>query len=109
MSDERHRSGAARARAAARALRRTPCSRRTQYRGDATAQIDPARAGRRLHASCATTRRSRFDLLVDVTAVDYLGSVPRFEVVYHLYSLAQHHRLRLKARVPEDDPRIAER
>ena len=26
----------------------------------------------------------RFDLLVDVTAVDYIGSTPRFEVVYHL-------------------------
>ncbi len=48
-----------------------------------------------------------FDFLMDVTAVDYLGSVPRFEVVYHLYSLARNHRLRLKARVPEEDPRIA--
>ena len=47
------------------------------------------------------------DLLLDVTAVDYIGSTPRFEVVYHLYSVARNHRLRLKVRVPEDDARIA--
>ena len=45
-----------------------------------------------------------FDFLTDVTAVDYLGQVPRFTVVYHLYSLAQNHRLRVKIRVPEDEP-----
>jgi NADH-quinone oxidoreductase subunit C len=44
-----------------------------------------------------------FDFLTDVTAVDYLGQVPRFTVVYHLYSLAQNHRLRLKIRVAEDE------
>jgi NADH-quinone oxidoreductase subunit I len=27
-----------------------------------------------------------FEMLTDVTAVDYLGETPRFEVVYHLYS-----------------------
>ena len=38
-------------------------------------------------------------LLVDLTAVDYLGRVPRFEVVAHFYSFGLGHRLRLKARV----------
>ncbi len=47
-----------------------------------------------------------FDMLTDLTAVDYLGQTPRFEVVYHLYSVAQGHRLRVKARVPEDTPVI---
>jgi len=42
-----------------------------------------------------------FDMLMDVTCVDYLGETPRFEMVYHLYSLAKKHRLRIKARVPE--------
>ncbi len=45
-----------------------------------------------------------FDFLMDVTAVDYLGRQPRFEVVYHLYSLLYRHRLRVKIRVPEEDP-----
>ena len=45
-----------------------------------------------------------FDMLSDLTAVDYLGQKPRFAVVYHLYSLTQNHRLRVKIRVPEDEP-----
>ena len=44
-----------------------------------------------------------FDMLIDLTAVDYLGKAPRFEVVSHLYSLPNNHRLRVKIRVPEDD------
>jgi NADH-quinone oxidoreductase subunit C len=44
-----------------------------------------------------------FDLLVDLTAVDFLGREPRFEVVYHLHSLRLNHRLRVKIRVSEDD------
>ena len=51
----------------------------------------------------------RFDVLMDLTAVDYLKfpgreDGPRFEVVYHLYSLPHNHRVRLKVRVEEDDP-----
>jgi NADH-quinone oxidoreductase subunit C len=50
-----------------------------------------------------------FDMLSDLTAVDYLKfpgreDGPRFEVVYHLYSIAHNHRLRIKVRVDEDDP-----
>ncbi len=48
-----------------------------------------------------------FDVLSDLTAVDYLGRTPRFEVVYQLNSLAHRHRLRVKAGVPGDDPQIA--
>ncbi len=76
------------------------------FRGDATAEITPAS----LFDVCAFLRDDpelAFDFLVDITAVDYIGTVPRFEVVYHLYSLAKSHRVRLKARVPEEDPRIA--
>jgi NADH-quinone oxidoreductase subunit C len=47
------------------------------------------------------------DALADLTAVDYLGREPRFEVVYLLNSLTHHHRLRVKAMLPGDDPSIA--
>jgi NADH-quinone oxidoreductase subunit C len=47
-----------------------------------------------------------FDMLSDVTCVDYLGETPRFEMVYHLYSLAKNHRLRIKARVAEEAPEV---
>ena len=40
-----------------------------------------------------------FDMLVEVTAVDYLPRTPRYEVVYHLVSIANRHRLRVKIRV----------
>jgi len=44
-----------------------------------------------------------FDHITDVTAVDFPNESPRFEVVYHFYSIQKKHRIRLKARVPEDD------
>ena len=47
-----------------------------------------------------------FEMLSDVTAVDYLPREPRFEVVYHLYSVSKNHRVRIKARVPEESPSI---
>jgi NADH-quinone oxidoreductase subunit C len=49
--------------------------------------------------------RTAMDMLSDVTAVDYLevARVPRFDVVYHLYSLNHYHRLRLRAPVGEDE------
>jgi len=45
-----------------------------------------------------------FDIFLDVTAVDWLPQTPRFEVVWHFYSTAHKVRVRLKARVPENDP-----
>lgn len=50
----------------------------------------------------------RFEILMDLTAVDYLlmNKKPRFAVVYILYSLAGRKRIRLKAYVPESDPII---
>ena len=47
-----------------------------------------------------------FDLLLDVTAVDWPQRTPRFDVVHHFYSTTAHVRVRLKSRVPEDDPRV---
>lgn len=72
-------------------------------RGDDTAVIEPAA----IRAVCLWLRDTpelAFDMLTDLTAVDYLeqGRRPRFEVVYHLYSLPRRHRVRLKVGV--DDP-----
>lgn len=44
-----------------------------------------------------------FDMLADLTAVDYLGQQPRFEVVYHLNSLQENIRLRVKVGVGENE------
>jgi NADH-quinone oxidoreductase subunit C len=47
-----------------------------------------------------------FDLPADLTAVDFLGREPRFEVVYNLYSTQKKHRVRLKVLVPEDKAEV---
>jgi NADH-quinone oxidoreductase subunit C len=111
------------------------------YRGD-----DRIHIARENIVEVARTLRDspdlRFDLLLDVTAVDYLGqpddfensrlvwdrnhnvvrrkaqwrhrvnmpergNEPRFAVVYHFVSTKFSHRIRMKCRVPEDDPTIA--
>jgi NADH-quinone oxidoreductase subunit C/D len=48
-----------------------------------------------------------FDHLTDICSVDYPEDQLRFEVVYHLHSLPLQQRLRLKARLAEDDPTVA--
>ena len=47
-----------------------------------------------------------FDIFLDVTAVDWLGQTPRFEVVWHFYSTAHRVRVRVKTRVAEADPTV---
>jgi NADH-quinone oxidoreductase subunit C len=45
-----------------------------------------------------------FEMLSDLTAVDWPERTPRFQVVYNLFSLRLKHRLRVKVEVPEQDP-----
>lgn len=77
-----------------------------EFRGDATAIVDRSA----LIDVCKLLRDDpelSFDFLMDVTAVDYIGRVPRFEVVYHFYSLAKNHRVRIKVPLEESDPKVA--
>jgi NADH-quinone oxidoreductase subunit C len=48
-----------------------------------------------------------FEMLMDLTCVDRLPATPRFELVYHLYSVTHGHRLRVKARPEGDVPALA--
>lgn len=45
----------------------------------------------------------QMNYLVDVLGVDYTPASPRFEVVYHLYSIPKRHRLRLKVKVGDGE------
>jgi NADH-quinone oxidoreductase subunit C len=66
--------------------------------GDDTVVVDASS----WKAACELAKsdaRLAFDMLVDLTAVDYPDREPRFEIVVHLASIAKRHRLRLKARV----------
>jgi NADH-quinone oxidoreductase subunit C len=56
----------------------------------------------RLVATCLALRDTPalgFNVLIEITAADYLPREPRFEVVYHLLSIPNRTRLRLKVRV----------
>ena len=76
------------------------------HRGDHTAVVSRA-ALPDLLRFCRDDEALGFDMLMDLTAVDYLKfpgreDGPRFDVVYHLYSVAHNHRVRLKVRVEQD-------
>jgi len=45
----------------------------------------------------------RFNVLIEITAADYLPREPRFEVVYHLLSIPNRARVRLKVRVASNE------
>ena len=80
------------------------------HRGDHTAVVDRAGLVDVLRW-CRDEPELRFDVLMDLTAVDYLKypgreDGPRFEVVYHLFSVGHNHRLRIKVRVDEDDAQV---
>ncbi len=76
------------------------------YLGDATAVVDRMRILDALRL-LRDDPELCFEMLSDVTAVDYLPDTPRIEVVNHLYSVSKNQRVRIKARVPEGTPQIA--
>jgi NADH-quinone oxidoreductase subunit C len=53
-----------------------------------------------------TLKDRGFDMFLDVTAVDWLGRTPRFEVVWHFYSTTHKVRVRVKTRVTEEQPEV---
>ncbi len=71
--------------------------------GDATAVVRPEWLYRVMEFLKKDDRLS-FNVLVDMTAVDYMGREPRFDVVYHLLSQTSNRRLRIKVRVAEGEP-----
>ena len=50
-----------------------------------------------------TDNRCKFSTLVDITGVDYPDRTKRFDVVYHLLSMYQNHRVRLKVSIRESE------
>ncbi len=77
----------------------------SEFRGQLALTIAPTL----LRDICEVLRRDpelSFDFLTDITAVDRYPVEPRFEVVYQLRSMKTRQRLRLKAPLGGDDPRI---
>jgi NADH-quinone oxidoreductase subunit C len=68
-----------------------------------TIEIDPANI---LEALRRAKHDLNFERLSTVTAVDRFPAEPRFEIVYHLQTIAGKQRLRLKARVSGENPQL---
>lgn len=78
---------------------------RDSFRDQETIVVDRARALDSLKAA----KEVGYDVLADVTAVDYLkleGHPERFGVIWNLLSTREEARLRVKTYLPEEDPRI---
>jgi NADH-quinone oxidoreductase subunit C len=71
--------------------------------GELTIEVAPENI---LAALGRLKRDLKFERLSTVTGVDRYPAEPRFEVVYHLQSVARKERVRLKARVPGENPAI---
>jgi len=75
------------------------------FRGETTLFI----RSDRLRAVCEFLRDEpelSFKYLSDVTAVDHYPNEPRFETVYHMAALETGERLRVKVRLPGENPRV---
>ena len=72
---------------------------KTEFRGETTYTI--ATADLRDIAKLCRDDFS-FDYLLDITSIDNFGEEPRFEIVYHLYSLPHAVHLRLKLKLSEE-------
>ncbi len=76
-----------------------------QARGDLSVRVAANRileVARFLHDDPSAA----FDHITDVCSADYPEDPERFEVIYHFLSLPHGRRIKVKARVPEDDPAI---
>ncbi len=76
------------------------------FRGDTTVIVKKERI-KEILSFLKNDEQLRFNFLMDLTCVDYLGKKSeRFEVVYHLYSLGNNWRIRIKVPVSEEDPTV---
>jgi len=76
------------------------------FRDELTLIIDPEKIIE-VARFCRDTEGLEFNLLSDLSFVDYYPEEPRFAVCYHLYSIFFRHRLRLKVMLSGEEPQVA--
>lgn len=76
-----------------------------EFRGEATIVVNPSEIDKVI-GFLKNDKSLSFNFLADVCGVDYVKDRGCFEVVYHLLSMKNNVRLRLKAEVPEKNPEI---
>jgi NADH-quinone oxidoreductase subunit C len=72
---------------------------KTEFRGETSFTI--AESDLREVATFCRDNLS-FDYFLDITSIDNFGEEPRFEIIYHLYSMAHAVHVRLKLKVSEE-------
>ena len=72
---------------------------KTEFRGETSLTIV---AGDLRHIAKFCHDEFSFDYLLDITSMDNFGEEPRFEIVYHLYSMPYGVHVRLKLKISED-------
>ncbi len=71
-------------------------------RGELTLEIDAAR----IAEVCRFLKSDKYERLAAVTCVDVYPMEPRFEMIYHMHSIARNERVRLKCKVGGERPEI---
>ncbi len=74
----------------------------TIFRGDVT-HLVKTRSIRNLCSFLFSAEDLKMNYLADIAGVDYLDRTPRFEVVYHLYSISTKQRICLKVGVDDGE------
>ncbi len=74
-----------------------------QFRGETTVVV-PRELLRGAAERCRQDAALQFNLLSDATCVDRFPIEPRFELNYHLVSIPRRDRVRLRVRLPGNDP-----
>jgi len=74
-----------------------------QFRGETTVVV-PRELLRGAAERCRQDAALQFNLLSDATCVDRFPIEPRFELNYHLVSIPRRDRIRLRVRLPGNDP-----
>jgi NADH-quinone oxidoreductase subunit C len=77
---------------------------KTEFRGETTYTIS-ATDLREIAKFCRD--KLSFDYLLDITSIDNFGEEPRFEIIYHMYSMRDAASLRMKMKVSEEPGAIA--
>lgn len=72
------------------------------FRGESTLYIKPEA----VEDICRTLKENGFTMLNDITAVHPSAETDYFFVVYHVFSPSMNTRIRLKARVPLENPEL---
>lgn len=74
-----------------------------EYRGETTIVVKKEKI---VEISTFLRDELGYNFLADLCGVDYLGTSPRFMVVYNLYNITLKDRLRIKVPVEESDAKI---